>query len=211
MTDGPSMIAADSGSRQVKRSGHLLRRAGRVLIMLAIAAAAPPAWAKDLVFLGLPFPSTVAGAQAGDAIDYESRQPGLGYSVQYLRSGWKIDVYVYDLQQRVVPEDPQSDTIRNQLKAATEEIFLLQRMGTYRKVAHKGNFVIRDVDRRPRFACATFTLVRQGFGPSDSVLCLAGWRSKFVKFRLTTVRHAGSDAEARGFVAAWSDILWPSI
>jgi hypothetical protein len=195
----------------VNRSDHLLRRAGRVLIMLAIAVAASPAWAKDLVFLGLQFPQMVGGAQAGGAVDYESRRPGLGYSVQYLRSGWKIDVYVYDLQQQAVPEDPRSDAIRGQLKAAKEEIFLLQRMGTYRKVALRGDFVIPDVDRRPRFACTTFTLVRQGFGPSDSFLCLAGWRNKFVKFRLTTARHTGSAAEARGFVAAWSDILWPSI
>jgi hypothetical protein len=192
--------------------GRLIRRAWWGMAMLAIIAMAmSPARAKDLVFLGLQFPPAVAGAQAGDTVDYESTQPGLGYSVQYLRSGWKIDVYVYDLQQRAVPEDPQSDIIRSQLKAARDEIFLLQRMGAYRKVAHRGDFVIRDVDRRPRFACATFSLVRQGFGTADSFLCLAGWRNRFVKFRLTTARHTGSAAEARGFVAAWSDILWPSI
>jgi hypothetical protein len=56
-------------------------------------------------------------------------------------------------------------------------------------------------------------VARSGHAGGDrrgGVACL-GERNKFVKFRLTTVRHTGSEAEARGFVAAWSDILWPSI
>jgi hypothetical protein len=35
-------------------------------------------------------------------------------------------------------------------------------------------------------------------------------KNKFLKFRVSTIPHKGSQAEAKRFITAWIDRLWPS-
>lgn len=177
-----------------------------VLLSLAVAMLAPAAvWAQQVSYFGLDFPETIGGATRSEPHDYEQQRPGLGYSVKYRASGWAIDVYIYDLRQRSIPADPNSGAVRGQLVQATNEV--LQRP-TAAEVKIKLRYALRDDRARVRFLCTSFEL-KDRETPVDSYLCVTSSHNKFVKFRLSTQRRDGSDADANAFVRAWIPILWP--
>ena len=179
------------------------------VLAACVAVAATGAARSDVTFFGLTFPDRVAGAEIEASTDNEKTTPGLGYRVTYREPEWTIDVYIYDLGQTSIPEDPGSGVLKSQLRQAHRDILEVERSGIYSKVKLTRSYVMRDSDGRARLDCSDYTYVHETAGPVDSFLCLAGWHNKFVKFRLTSPRHAGSDAEAKRFLDAWIKILWP--
>jgi len=174
-------------------------------LMLAVAGTAK----SEATFLGLTFPDQVADADIGPTKDYEGTSPGLGYNVRYVQPGWTMDVFIYDLRRRSIPDNVESEVVKRQLKQAQGDIIELERRGVYAQVDLKRSYLLRDDRGRPRFQCSDFAYVHEKVGAVDSALCLTAWRGKFVKFRLTTARHAGWDAEVKRFMDAWISILWP--
>jgi hypothetical protein len=162
-----------------------------------------------VTFFGLTFPDRVADAQLGSTNDFEISAPGWGYGVRYLQDDWAIDIYIYDRGRRSIPDDLASDVLKSELKDAQGEILELQRRGGYTKVELLRDYAMSDRRGRSRLLCSDFAYVHEKAGKVDSFLCLTGWHDKFVKFRLTGARHAGSDDEAKRFLAAWMEILWP--
>jgi len=176
---------------------------------VALAAISLGAAQAAVSYFGLTFPDRIGGAQIGPVTDFEKTAPGLGYGVRYEKPGWVIDVYIYDDGIGPIPADLDADVVQRQLKQAQGDIFELQRRGTYVNVTLRRSHTLRDAGGRPRFLCADFTFKRGEMGTVDSFLCLTSWNGRFVKFRLTTSQHAGSDGEAAAFVTAWAGILWP--
>lgn len=181
----------------------------RAVAALALAALVIGAAQAAVAFYGLTFPESIGGARIGPVRDFEQTAPGYGYGVRYLKPGWVIDAYIYDRGMKPVPSDLESVAIKRQFEESQGEIFAMQRRGDYSNVSVKRTYTLRDASGRGRFVCADYTLTREGMGDSDSFLCLTGWNGEFVKFRLTTRRHAGSDREAAAFVNAWAGVLWP--
>jgi hypothetical protein len=182
----------------------------RAAVLVAFLAAAATGAAKsEVTFFGLTFPDRVAGAEIEASTDNEKTTPGLGYRVTYRQPDWTIDVYIYDLGRRSIPEDVRSDVLKSQLRQAHRDILEVQRSGVYSRVKLTRSHVMRDGGGRARLDCLDFIYVHETAGPVDSFLCLAGWHNKFVKFRLTSPRHAGSETEAKRFLDAWIGILWP--
>jgi hypothetical protein len=134
----------------------------------------------------------------------------LGHGVEYVRPGWKINVYIYDLRLPSIPDDVQSEVVKKQFEQAKGDILEAQKTGIYANVDVKSTYIIADADHRSRFLCATLTYVHKQMGNADSVLCVTAWNNKFVKFRLTSQGHKGSETEAKDFVEAWIKVLWPS-
>lgn len=185
--------------------------AAQLIVMAGFAVGSAAALAKEpLTLLGLAFPEKIAGTQRGSAHDFEKTNPGLGHGVEYLRSGWKINVYVYDLRRTSISDDLQSEVVKSQLAQAKGDILSLQKSGTYSKIELRREFSIADARKQPRFLCASYSFVHSKTGEVDSLLCLTSWKNKFVKFRLTTPRRSGAETEAARFVGAWSGLLWPS-
>jgi len=172
---------------------------GTGLLLAAIGAAK-----ADVAFFGLTFPDRVADAQLESTTDFEKTRPGLGYGVRYRQPGWTIDVYVYDLGRSSIPDAVESNVVRGQLQQAQRDIF-----DAYAKVELQRSYVMRDGGGHPRLQCADFAYVHEKTGPVDSVLCLTSRDRKFLKFRMTSERHADSQAEAMLFLNAWIGILWP--
>jgi hypothetical protein len=158
---------------------------------------------------GLTFPDRVGDAQIGTTRDFEANDPGLGYGVKYQKPGWAIDIFIYDLGRKSIPDDPESDVLKAQVAQAHGDIFEQQKAGAYTDVKVTASYVIRDARKRVRFACEDFNYVRKPEGNVDSYLCLTGWHNKFVKFRLTTLHGSRSAPEARRFMESWFRILWP--
>jgi hypothetical protein len=184
---------------------------------LAIGALVLPctgtvAAAEDLKLLGLTIPQRVAGLPREAPVDYETKHPGLGYSVQFRRQGWRIDVYIYDARRKSIPDDPRSAVVKGQLENARREIFEMQRGARYRNVEIRRNYIV-ERNRTTRFVCSALTFHHNGTDVDvDSFVCVSSWNNRFIKIRMTTARGgATTSADAQTFVEAWSDLLWPSI
>jgi hypothetical protein len=179
-----------------------------VLAATIVLGTMAAAWAA-VTYFGLTFPDRVGGAKIGPTVDYEKTNAGLGYSVEYLQPGWKINIYIYDMGRASIPDDLKSEVLQSQLKQAQGDILELQRRGTYAKVELLRDTVMSDRRGRARLLCSDFGYVHETMGNVDSFLCLTGWNNKFVKFRLTRAHHDGSPGEAKQFLEAWLGILWP--
>jgi hypothetical protein len=177
-----------------------------LLVTFGAATAAP----ERVRFFELAFPEEVAGARRGSTFDYEKTTRGLGYSVRYLKPGWLIDVYIYDLQLTSIPDDPASELVKRQLAQAKADIFALERRGNYADVSVKSDYSIGDDHGQVRFLCSAFGYVHKGIAAAvDSYLCLTTWKNKFIKIRMTRPQHATSRADAEQFVKGWITVLWP--
>jgi hypothetical protein len=148
------------------------------------------------------FPEGIAGAQRISFRDYESNQPGLGYSAGYKQGNLIGTVYIYDDRKQSIPDDPQSPLVKAQLEQSRRDVLGLRR-GVGVKV--KEDFTIEDARGRTRLICAAFAITGDDGRPRDSFSCLGVAKNKFLKFRISGV----SQAEARRFVNAWIDLLWP--
>jgi len=200
-----------------KRGAGTRRRFGRFIrIALIVAAALSPALPgvahadEKVVLLGLNFPPQVASAQRGETHNFEKEYPGLGYSVEYRQPDWRIDVYIYDLQKKSIPDGIDSDPVKQELARSKDEIYGVARSGRYTRVDFKSDYTIPDARQKPRLLCSVFAFGRQDASDLDSFLCVTGWKNRFVKFRLTTIQHAGSEPEARSFLSAWIKSMWPN-
>jgi hypothetical protein len=186
-------------------------RLGRTGLMTALisAVAAPAAWAiAPVTVYGLKFPEEVAGFTLNDSTNFEKGTPGLGYGLDYSKPDWKLDVFIYDLKRVAIPDDAKSAIVRAEFERSRAEVFLAQPRGPYAQVYLRRNFTIEDPRKQTRFQCATFHMTRDGAKPQDGFMCVTSWRNKFLRYRLTTLAHQGSEAEARQHVAAWINVLW---
>lgn len=185
---------------------HCARTAATALVFAA--AATVPAFAiSSVTVFGLRAPEEIAGFTLNDSINFEKIKPGEGYGLDYSQSGWKLDVFIYDLKRSAIPDDVKSAIVRAEFERSRADSFLAHPRGIYAKVYLRRNFTIED-GKRTRFQCAAYHLVRDGAKPQDGFLCVTSWRNKFLKFRLATLSGKGSEQAARKYVAAWVPVLW---
>ncbi|BCJ89314.1 hypothetical protein IZ6_00490 [Terrihabitans soli] len=168
-----------------------------VIALIAVSQAS-----EGRVLFGLTVPETVGGATYAGVQDYEVKSPGLGYGLFYKKPGAKVTVYLYDLGLTSIPPGLKSKTLRENFEQARQDIY----NAGYDKVEAGREFTVAG-----KFLCASYKITapsRQFFG-ADSLLCLASWKNKFVKFRISADHTATSRAESEQFVAAWTKVLWP--
>jgi hypothetical protein len=178
-----------------------------VLAALQCAAVAQVPATQTVTLYGLTFPPAVADAERFSVREFEKENPGLGYSVGYRQPDAVATVYIYDLKQRDIPDDPSAPAIQAQFAAASADIARTQQQGVYLKVEPRGEFSMADARGRTRLLCSAFQLTRTG-GELASYLCVGGWNNKFIKFRITGQQQ--SQPEAQRFLQAWVDLLWPA-
>jgi hypothetical protein len=184
----------------------LAKRSGAIALVLAAVATAP-AVAATTVF-GLRAPEEIGGFTLNGSIDFEKIKPGEGYGLDYSQSGWKLDVFIYDLKRAAIPDDVKSAIVRTEFERSRADAFLAHPRGIYARVFLRRNFTIEDGGKRTRFQCAAFHLTRDGAKPQDGFLCVTSWRNKFVKFRLSRLSDNDSEQAARKHVSAWIPVLW---
>src|SRR3954469_26064916 len=159
-----------------------------VFCAAAMATAAIPALAiAPVSVFGLRAPEEISGFTLNDSTNFERIRPGDGYGLDYSQSGWKLDVFIYDLKRAAIPDDAKSAIVRAEFERARAEAFLAQPNGIYAQVYLRRNFTIDEGGKRTRFQCAGFHLAGEGAKPQDGYLCVPAWKNKFVKLRLTTL------------------------
>lgn len=137
---------------------------------------------------GLKLPQTLAGFEKGRVHDFEAKHPGLGFGVEYLRSGWKTDVYIYDYRIKNIPSGAESKLVSEQIHRAQNDV----KKAGYKKVQIKQDYFVLSRAGAPIARCVLFDLVRKDTGRSDSFLCLTAYENKFIKVRLSTAKSGAS-------------------
>src|SRR5262245_8793100 len=201
----PAKLIARNFVEEFRQMPVVIRIVCAVLIafLSAVTGAAAQTSAKGPVTVyDFTFPEEVAGTQRISFRDYESNQPGLGYSAGYRQGNLTGTVYIYDDRKQSIPDDPQSPLVKAQLEQSRRDVVGLRR-GIGVKV--KEDFTIEDARGRTRLICAAFAITGDDGRPRDSFSCLGVAKNKFLKFRISGV----SQAEARRFVNAWINLLWP--
>lgn len=183
-------------------------RAALFALVFGAAATGQAYGVSSVNVFGLRAPEEIEGFTLNDSTNYEKIKPGDGYGLDYSQSGWKLDVFVYDLKRAAIPEDVKTAIVKAEFERSRAEAFLSQPRGLYAQVYLRRNFTIDDSGKRTRFQCATFYLTRDGAKPQDGYLCVTSWNNKFVKIRLTTLSESNTEAAARKYVSAWMPVLW---
>jgi hypothetical protein len=179
------------------------------LLAAAVSLLSAAAAQQPINIYGLTIPERVGGLVRGPPVDYESKSPGLGYSVRFSgRPGWTVDVYIYDLGLATIPDDIESGIVKGQFARAKGDIAELGRRGTYANVTEQDGFTVAD-GSKPRFLCSAFSYLRGDRKEIDvnSYLCLTSWNNKFVKIRMTAEKGLLSLNDATNFVRAWVELL----
>src|SRR6516164_11637500 len=201
----PAKLIARNFVEELRQMPVVIRIVCAVLIALlsVVTGAAAQTSAKGPVTVfDFTFPEEVAGAQRFSFRDYRSIRPGLGYSAGYHQGNLTGTVYIYDDGKQSIPDDPQSPLVKAQLEQSRRDVLGLRR-GVGVKV--KEDFTIEDARGRTRLICAAFAITGDDGRPRDSFSCLGVAKNKFLKFRISGV----SQAEARRFLNAWINLLWP--
>jgi hypothetical protein len=189
-------------------SQHIRRMLMMCAMVVAFTVAGIPTavGAETVKLYDLSFPEDVAGFTRGETTDFEKDSAGLGYGVSYAKQGWWGDVFIYDMGNESISDDPNSQQVRSHFEQAKAVIS----MGDYQNVALKRSYTLGDAETTTRFLCASYSFTHPHVGESDSFLCVSSWKNKFVTIRMTVPHHVGSEEEARRFMEAWIEILWPA-
>src|SRR5688572_28729845 len=179
-------------------------------LVFGAAATVPAFGIASVNVFGLKAPEEIEGFTLNDSTNFEKLKPGEGYGLDYSQSGWKLDVFIYDLKRAAIPDDAKSAIVRAEFERARADAFLAQPRGLYAQVYLRRNFTIDDAGKRTRFQCAAFHLTRDGAKPQDGFLCVTAWNNKFVKLRLSTLADTSTESAARKYVFAWIPVLWAS-
>ena len=186
------------------------------MLAAVLLIATPGALAQTTTtLLGVPVPDQVSGLSHQAPLDFETDHPGMGYGVRFPRPDWTIDIYIYDLKMKSIPDDPASAAVQAALEEAKGEIVNTAKRGDYAGLTMKDVFTIADAAGRGRFICVEYNYFHKRRAIDlDSYLCLAGARGKFFQIRMDTVKGKHPAAEVRRVVEAWArawiPVLWPS-
>jgi hypothetical protein len=125
------------------------------MLAASLLLAIPGAQAQTTTtLLGVPVPDRVAGLPHQAPMDFETRQPGMGYGVRFAHPDWTIDIYIYDLKMKSIPDDPASAAVQAALDEAKGEIVGTEKRGDYAGLTMKDAFTIADTAGRGRFTWA---------------------------------------------------------
>lgn len=177
-------------------------------LVFGAVATVPAFGIASVNVFGLKAPEEIEGFTLNDSTNFEKIKPGDGFGLDYSQSGWKLDVFIYDLKRNAIPEDAKSAIVRAEFERSREDAFLAQPRGLYAQVYLRRNFTIEDPGNRTRFQCAAFHLTRDGAKPQDGFLCITSWNNKFIKFRMTTLAERDTEHAARQHMTAWVPVLW---
>jgi hypothetical protein len=177
-------------------------------LVFGAVATVPAFGIASVNVFGLKAPEEIEGFTLNDSTNFEKIKPGDGFGLDYSQSGWKLDVFIYDLKRAAIPDDAKSAIVKAEFERARADAFMAQPRGLYAQVYLRRNFTIDDAAKRTRFQCAAFHLTRDGAKPQDGFLCVTSWNNKFVKLRLTTLSDNNTETTARKYVAAWVPVLW---
>ena len=112
--------------------------------LLAAASHVSRAQSNDqtIVHSGVEFPAVFAEGQRFDPRDYEPTNPGLGFGTGYRHRGAISTVFIYDLQQKRIPDDLAAAPVVQQFEQAHGDI--TRYLGADGTLTSRGVFTLAD-------------------------------------------------------------------
>jgi len=156
---------------------------------------------------GVALESAYAGFSRGNVTDNEKENPGYGYTVAYHGGNrGEATVYVYNKNQRKIPDGPTSEVVKAEFDRATDEVLSLGALGG-REIELVSRFWTVSAERGEEFLCADF-VVSDSLGPRRTFVFMTGAGGNFVKIRVTLRTNDPTDPTARNFADAVASRLW---
>ena len=81
-------------------------------LVFGAAATVPAFGIASVNVFGLKAPEEIEGFTLNDSTNFEKIRPGDGYGLDYSQSGWKLDVFIYDLKRAAIPDDAKSAIVK---------------------------------------------------------------------------------------------------
>lgn len=156
----------------------------------------------------MPAPRVLAGFTRGEITDYESANPGLGWSYPYHGPDCTLTLYYYDMRSAPRVDGPSSPEVMEQYKSSLEDAQQMVARGIYEKAALVGCYPVADASGTLTFMGAELAIVQSG-QVSSSHLLLTAAKGMFIKVRVTGVSGPETAAATRRFAAEYAKALWP--
>ena len=99
-------------------------------LVFGAAATVPAFGIASVNVFGLKAPEEIGGFTLNDSTNFEKIRPGDGYGLDYSQSGWKLDVFIYDLKRAAIPEYAKSAIVRAEFERVRADAFLAQPRGS---------------------------------------------------------------------------------
>jgi hypothetical protein len=179
---------------------------GPSLVLLGICILGAEDEKVTLKEAGIALPRAIAKISYQNRQDYEGK--GLGYSVNYANRMCRISLYVYDREQKEIPDGKAAEAVGKELQKTIEELHLAEQQGVVKNLKGMKEDPPLLADVRSTFATAGFTFDVKG-GGCKSYILLVGHKRHFFKVRVTqyVVENKTNDEEVKAFLTAIMDGL----
>lgn len=168
----------------------------------------PSGAARATLAIVAALPQEIMGFRRdGEPVDYETRHPGLGASVNYRRigAGGLVTVYVYDgySPPRRLTDGAQSEEVGAHLRSAGNEIAqAAQQRGTKLRGPAEAA-PVPGPNGQPAMRCQRYGMTFENGDTAESHLCIGVLQGRLLKMRVTQPPlPATRDAEVAAFGAA---------
>ena len=158
---------------------------------------------------GINLPWVQAGLGRGAIVDYESTEPGQGYSVVYHplgSAGVTSSIYFYTLGHDV-SDDLEDEFLVEHFKAVVRDIVNVN------ENTHKNTCVVRDVgyfgfkEQEPEYLRAEFDLISESNGEMKTFAYLKVHDGRFLKIRQTMPDDEGARQQGIRFLFEFATVL----
>jgi len=158
---------------------------------------------------GINLPWVLSGFGRGAITDYESANPGQGYSIAYQplgRVGVTSSIYFYTLGHHV-SEGLEDELLIEHFKSVVREIVDVN------EVTHKKTCVLKEAGyygthaQEPDYLRAEFDLTSESEGPLKTFVYLKGHDGRFVKIRQSMPDDEGFKRQGINFLQEFTNIL----
>src|SRR3569832_1326693 len=102
-----------------------------IVLELGAVVVVPAFGIASVNVFGLRVPEEITGFQLNDSTNFEKIKPGDGYGLDYSQSGWKLDVFIYDLKRAAIPEDAKTAIVKAEFERARAVVFLALLRGLF--------------------------------------------------------------------------------
>jgi hypothetical protein len=156
---------------------------------------------------GITLPSEIGGmVVAGDIINFEEKQPGLGIGRNYTSPGSKASIYIYNLGLDRIEENNKQILLDRVYAMAENEIKSLEEMGLYSDVENRGKEYVEWGDQQGTRGQVSSFSYTQGGKKLISYIYIIAVNDYFLKVRISHEEFDNSD-QRRDFLRDLGNLI----
>lgn len=157
-------------------------------------------------YQGFKIPTELGGFTKRRETIYEDKEPGTGIGVSYRADFGKVDLYIYDYCEKIIPDGIDNEIIKLAFTNAQAAVKTAEQNKMYKIAATmKGQgFFLPDEKRFP-FLLAIYVLNYPDGAIDGSFVHVLGRKNKIIKLR-ASFRGLGKEEENQRMMALWKAV-----